>query len=74
MSNDPWTKMDKDDIFELALSMYANEPCRICGELITMQQLKSHGVIFAGYSQNDKSRSAHKSCWDKRDTTEWAYK
>jgi hypothetical protein len=64
----------RNPIVDLALSMYADEPCRICGENIAPEQIKSDGVVFAGYSKDSKSRSAHKACWDSRpdDVSKWA--
>ena len=56
----------------LALSFYANEPCRICGELIEPKDLK--GLVFAGYSIDNKSRAAHDRCWEKnKPKSEWVY-
>jgi hypothetical protein len=59
--------MDKEMIkllFEnMALSMYAGEPCRICGHILTLEDVKA-GAIWTGYSKDGKSRSAHKICWD----------
>lgn len=60
--------LDNDDHDErriaaaMALSMYAGEPCRICGELITTDGVKT--AVFAGYSESG-ARAAHKPCWDK---------
>lgn len=46
----------------IALSMYANEPCRICGRNINTDELKD--IVFAGYSKRfTGSRAAHKRCW-----------
>ena len=54
----------------LILGMYAGEPCRICGEKITMHDMMGgldvdNGAVWAGYSECSKSRAAHKTCWDK---------
>lgn len=49
--------------FESALSMYANEPCRICGRILTMDDIKD-GAKFAGYSDDNTSRVAHRRCWE----------
>jgi hypothetical protein len=54
----------KDKAARIALGMYANEPCRICGKPITTDDLTT--AVFAGYSIDSRSRSAHKACWDKR--------
>ena len=50
-------------LVDLALSFYAGEPCRICGELLTMEDLND-GAVFAGYSDDNSSRSAHRQCWE----------
>ena len=55
--------MDEIDVIDIALSMYAGEPRRICGRLLTMDDIKA-GAVFAGYSKDNKSRAAHKLCWD----------
>lgn len=47
----------------VALSMYANEPCRICRRLLTMDDLKD-GAKFASYSVDGTARAAHRVCWD----------
>lgn len=55
------------------LNMYANEPCRICGELITREQVND--IVFAGYSQDNSSRAAHGECWEKNiPVEEWKIK
>lgn len=57
----------------LAAAMYTGEPCRICGENITMEDLEN-GAVFAGYSADEKARSAHKHCWDKQiPQSEWRH-
>ena len=68
-------KIDRNHaLFEIYLA-YVDEPCRICGEMITMQQLVDNQVVFAGYSSNNEARSAHKECWDKNiPVSEWKYK
>lgn len=61
----------------LILSMYAGEPCRICGETIKSEDLLNveSGAIWAGYSECSKSRAAHKVCWDKHkdNVAVWVY-
>jgi len=53
--------MNGDVVNNLALAMYANEPCRICGRIITHADV---GVaVFAGYSEDSASRAAHQRCW-----------
>lgn len=69
--------MNDNGAFELAVLMYANEPCRICGETITREDVMT--CVFAGYSVNNEARSAHKQCWDAFPATdnvprpEWVY-
>lgn len=46
----------------LALSMYAGEPCRICRQIIALEDL--HTLVFAGYSRDGQTRAAHKVCWN----------
>ena len=61
------------DKVDIALAMYANEPCRICGKVITIEQVSD--AVFAGYSQDSKSRGAHKECWDKNiPKSQWIYR
>ena len=47
---------------EMALLTYADEPCRICGKQLTAGDLY-FGAVFVGYSDDHKSRVAHKQCW-----------
>jgi hypothetical protein len=56
----------------LAMSFYADEPCRICGETIQDEDLPS--LVFAGYAQGG-ARAAHEGCWNSRkdDKEGWAY-
>ncbi len=57
---------------ETPLSMYANEPCRICGKLLSSEDVND--AVFAGYDRSDKSRSAHGECWrSNKSKQEWAY-
>lgn len=53
---------DREVAYKTALLMYVNEPCRICGRVIRREDL--HDSVFAGYSKDNKSRAAHKRCWD----------
>lgn len=55
--------MDDIEFINIALSMYTGEPCRICGRILTMDDVRA-GAVFAGYSKDNKSRAAHKLCWD----------
>lgn len=55
--------MADDALVQLALSMYADEPCRVCGRLLTMNDL-NRGAVFAGYNRAGTARAAHKRCWD----------
>ena len=63
----------KGKLIDWAVIMYANEPCRICGELLTPEDILDDAV-FVGYSKDNKSRSAHKECWEKNVPIEqWKY-
>lgn len=53
---------DKDAAFQMIIGMYADEPCRICGSLITREDI-SHGAVFVGYSDKFPGRCAHRPCW-----------
>jgi hypothetical protein len=55
--------LDKNDAVEIAILMYANEPCRICGRNMTPEDVKT--AVFAGYSKNDEARTAHRECRNK---------
>ena len=55
--------MKNTEFTDIALGMYVGEPCRICGLLLTVIDVKD-GAVFAGYSKDNKSRAAHKICWD----------
>ena len=57
--------IERETAAKIAAMMYADEPCRICGENITTNDLKN-GAVFAGYSKDNAARSAHKQCWDKQ--------
>lgn len=58
----PLTDENRPAMAEFALSMYADEPCRICRRLLTMADLKD-GATFAGYSADGTARAAHRVCW-----------
>lgn len=58
------TPENKKHLVRLAASMYANEPCRICGAMLTMDDI-NNGAVFAGYSSDNAARSAHKACWQR---------
>lgn len=58
------TPENKKYLLQVALSMYAGEPCRICGGTLTMDDLRN-GAVFAGYSADNAARSAHKECWQR---------
>lgn len=47
---------------KVALSMYSDEPCRICRQIITVADLPT--VVFAGYSRDCTAVAAHRVCWD----------
>lgn len=56
----------QDKLADIALATYVGEPCRICGVPITWEDIKGgQGVVWAGYSEDNLSRSAHKACWEK---------
>ena len=55
--------MSDTEFIDIASGMYVGEPCRICGLLLTVIDVKD-GAVFAGYSADNKSRAAHKLCWD----------
>ena len=60
----------RKSLVNLAMAMYIDEPCRICGSLITSDDL--HNLVWAGYSKGYKSRSAHRLCWKKYiDKSNW---
>lgn len=69
------TNENREHVLDAALSMYANEPCRVCGVLLTNEDVHTEGrVVFAGYSHDNKSRCAHKACWDQNyPKSQWAY-
>jgi hypothetical protein len=46
---------------DMALAMYTNEPCRICGRNIEREDVG--GLIFTGYSKDNTSRAAHGRCY-----------
>lgn len=56
------TDENRSYLLNIALSMYTNEPCRICGELLTMEDMRN-GAVFAGYSSDNAARAAHGECW-----------
>lgn len=58
---------------DLAIAAYANEPCRICGRMLTVDDIQQNAV-FAGYAKDAPSRSAHKTCWDAQPPKHlWVY-
>lgn len=59
----PLTTENRPYMAHLALSMYADEPCRICRKLLTMDDLRD-GAVFAGYSVDGTARAAHRVCWE----------
>lgn len=65
--------MDADtraQLARIALGQYENEPCRVCGEPLTWVDLQT--AVFAGYSQDNTSRAAHKPCFDRNvPKSEW---
>jgi len=64
---------EKSIIPSIAIAMYADEPCRICGVILTLNDIFD-GAVFAGYSKNNEARAAHKKCWDKNlPMSEWKF-
>ena len=62
----------RNHLDNMAMAMYVNEPCRICGELIKPDDLSE--LIFAGYSAIGYSRAAHGKCWKlEKPKSEWVY-
>lgn len=56
---------------EAAIMMYVGEPCRICGDAITKEVVKT--VVWAGYGKTG-GRCAHQECWDAcKPKSEWAH-
>jgi hypothetical protein len=63
---------EKSEVLDAVMMMYTNEPCRICGKMITRDDLR--GLVFAGYSQGNVSRAAHGECWNKGiSKSKWTY-
>lgn len=59
-------------LVDLAMSFYVDEPCRICGKMIKKEDL--HDLVYAGYSLENKARSAHGDCWAKNiPQDKWVY-
>ncbi len=55
------------------LGMYVGEQCRVCGARLTWHDV-NNGAVFAGYSNDNKSRAAHCSCWNlNKPQPEWAF-
>ena len=61
-----WTS--KKNAMKLVEAVNSGEPCRVCGQEITGES------VYAGYSVDNKSRRAHKECWNANlPKTQWAY-
>lgn len=58
------TPDNRNQLVRIALSMCAGEPCRICGEPVTMADMED-GAVFAGYSNDKTTSSAHRVCWQR---------
>ena len=53
-----------DPLVDMMLRVYTNEPCRICEQILTMEDIRA-GAVFAGYSKKDgEARATHKRCWN----------
>jgi hypothetical protein len=50
------------ELLKIALSMYSGEPCRICERVLTPDDIVD-GAVFVGYSDDNKSRAAHRVCF-----------
>lgn len=63
--------IDRAKIKNMVMSQYKSEPCRICGLPIS----DDASAVFAGYSADNKARSAHGKCWLQRndDPSSWVY-
>ena len=55
-------QISRESAVRLAMSMYAGEPCRICRQEITMDDLKE--AVWVGYSEKHDGRTAHAECWE----------
>jgi hypothetical protein len=53
--------MNRDAAMMLALAMYADEPCRLCGKTITAADLDS--AVWVGYDDVKPGRCGHRACW-----------
>lgn len=58
------TQSNKAHLLDAALSTYTGEPCRICGKVISMDDMRD-GAVFAGYSADNAARAVHAQCWQK---------
>lgn len=66
------TQTQHETLVNLAMAMYVDEPCRICGKMINPGDLRK--LKWAGYSACNTSRSAHNQCWQEdKPKSEWAY-
>ena len=48
---------------QIAVDVYTGEPCRICGKLLTYDDMLD-GAVHAGYSKDNVARAAHRGCWE----------
>lgn len=66
------TDEQRSSALDLTMSMYAGEPCRVCGKNIEIADLQT--VVFAGYKPKNAlgfdGRCAHQLCWDNLSTNE----
>lgn len=63
--------VSKEQAARMALAMYADEPCRICGENIDYEDVGD--IVWAGCSKGNEARAAHGHCWGTKPKAEWAY-
>lgn len=54
-------------------SNLSGEPCRICGQNMTVEDIKDES-IFTGYSFCNTARLAHKKCYNNVPMSDWIYK
>jgi hypothetical protein len=58
------TKQNAMQFADLAYAMAISGPCVICGEKITLHDMRGDQVIAAN---DGGSEQAHRYCWEKKD-------
>lgn len=67
------TQLEVPNIDRIDKDSSIGEPCRVCGGPVTGAELRT--AVFAGYGAGDKSRLAHRKCWDTRPpSVYWVHK